>query len=147
MSLNEEELFNSSVVSHKTLIVCRGNTCRSILYESLLKNKKKANREYFSAGINVQQENIEEDTIKILNKNNIPISKYTPTDIDVYRDKYFDEVIILDKDINITSLDLNFKLAKRIIFKDPYGLSALIYENLFNKIRKSISSMSHWIGL
>ena len=67
MSMSEDELFASPVSTYKILVLCVGNTCRSIMYHSILKEQNRPNIEVFSAGFKAKKDSISEFTNQILN--------------------------------------------------------------------------------
>lgn len=138
MSLNEDLLFDSEVITYKVLIVCLGNTCRSIIYHSLLSNLNKANYEIFSAGINSKNEEISEFTKKVLNENNIPIVKEKSNNIKEYKDISFDKIIVLDKTIKASDL-MKTKIIIYDLYDDPHNKNYNDYQNVFNIIEENIN--------
>lgn len=143
MSKSEDELFSSSVVSYKVLILCKGNTCRSIVFHSIADSLKKANHEYFSAGINVIQEEIEENTIKALSKIIVEPIKTKTNKLSDYEDSelIFDEVILLDNSIDKKMLkNLQYRKITEMFLEDPYGKNLNDYIEVAKKIRNNLTS-------
>lgn len=144
MSIYEDKLFDSPIATRKVLIVCLGNTCRSIMFHSLLKELNGyKHSEIFSRGVEVKQNIIEENTIKVLNDNKINIIKDKPNSISDYEKISFDEIIVLDETINIEQLPYTKKV-NQMFFKDPYSSGIEEYEKVLNKMKKSIKDLKKY---
>jgi len=142
MSKSEDELFNSSVVPYRILILCVGNTCRSIMYEAILKNQKRANVVIESAGFKAKEDYISENTKRILKENGLPLYNKKPTNIEeINKDITYDEVVILDSKYNQDNLnELKYrKVITHSVF-DPEGENFETYEEVFKEIKSIIEN-------
>ena len=141
MSMSEDELFMSSVVPYRILVLCIGNTCRSIMYEAIYKNKfkNKPNIEITSAGFNANEKSISQSAKHVLSKYNIPISKEIPTNTNSLNDLIYDEIIVLDKNYGIIDLKaIKHKKASFYDIEDPKGKSIKVYEDVYSKLANII---------
>ena len=137
---NEDNLFFNPIATEDILIICKGNTCRSIICQSILMKKRKHSN-IFSAGTNVCQTNIEKETINLLKNKNIKISKKETESISKFKDKSFDKIIILDKNIDKNNLP---EYGELIVYHitDPYKENEKIYLNVFNEIETFLKTIS-----
>ena len=138
MSISEDKLFASEVVPYKILVLCIGNTCRSVVYESLFnKINKKPNMKIYSAGIRASGKKPSKKTLKVLLINKIPVNKNKiSTKIEELKDNRYDEVILLDNTIVFNSLDLIAKKVKRYNLEDPYAKNLKAYKKTYKEIKK-----------
>ena len=140
---NEDRLFMSEVVGFNTLIVCIGNTCRSVILHSLLEHNKKSNHNYFSAGIFVKEKEILDNTKRVLFENAINPCKVIPQSIQDSKFNFtFDRVVILDKSIKIEDLSgISYKKLTRYDISDPEGEDLSFYQNTFSELLKCFDDL------
>ena len=139
MSQSEDELFNSSVVPYKILVLCVGNTCRSIMYQSMYEQmyntkqfKNKYNTVIYSGGFEVKEDNFSDESLSILKANDIPLSKQSPNSYLDYKDIHFDEIILLDEKYNKDDLkDFSYKNLKTQHVRDPKDMFKIEYLRTF----------------
>jgi protein-tyrosine-phosphatase len=139
------------------LFVCFGNTCRSLIAEKLLKHKLKDTNlkiQVKSAGTAATfLSKPPENTIKVLQKNNIPYDHHQPTKINQSLMEEADLVLAMDS-YQKQYLLLNYQMFKDKIFtlteyvgdekndiQDPYGGSIEAYETCFNHINKCLEGV------
>jgi len=139
---NEDRLFFSLMKEpeiQKILIVCHGNTCRSIIAEAiLLKNKPKY--EIYSVGTKAKGEEISKNTKKVLFENNLYSTKKYAEHIDKIKNIRFNRVLILDDDIEINqNIKRNFT-HKRMV-QDPYGKELEVYRKVFQEIKEILENI------
>jgi protein-tyrosine-phosphatase len=149
---DEDKLFYGPIATRKILIVCKGNTCRSVIFHSILKKEKRLlNTEVFSAGVDVKEIDMIDNTKKILNQHNTDIAKNKTNKISEYKDMYIDDLIVLDSSLKIPDY---IKTKRTIIFdipdpdhdKDPKNIATkevkfLNYEDTYQSIRKIINDL------
>lgn len=139
MSKSEDELFSSSVVPYRVLVLCVGNTCRSIIFEAILNSLNKANIDIYSAGFKVKEDFVNERTLYTLNKHNIPSVKEETTKIKSLDDVYFDKVFILDKNYSSKDItDLNYNEVFSYNIDDPLNNGIEAYEEAFIEIEELV---------
>jgi len=127
------------------LVVCRGNTCRSIMFQSVLKKHlgEVEGLLILSAGTTV--DNIIKSLIltnKILKKNNLPVIVEDTTSIKEYKNLNPDLLIILDE--TISEQVIKSKQVIKFNIEDPYSEEELKEEetNLnYIKTLKEIESL------
>jgi len=124
------------------LIVCIGNTCRSAMYHNYLAKKQLVNTEIYSAGVNVKEEKINQKAVNVLNNHNIAIVKDNTNAIKEYSQINFDDIIVLDKEIDISKLPKSRRIIKSYI-EDPVGKKEKEYEVVYQKIVSLINSPTH----
>ena len=130
---------------NKILFVCVGNSVRSQIAESILRNKEIENIEVFSAGAFPAQY-VDELTKEVLDENNIYFSELNPEDVMKYKEKEFDYVILLDETIS-RSLPtfpgdpevLNWYMDDPIRVLGSRERKKEAFQSIFNKIDNKIS--------
>ena len=121
----------------KVLILCTGNSCRSIIAEALV-NSFVDGVEAYSSGVNPSGK-VNPNAKKILEKNGIWENKYHSKILDEIIDINFDLVITVCDNANKTCpiFPKNVKII-HIPFKDPDGLNygefKKCYENIKDKL-------------
>ena len=141
-NLNSEDiLFYNPISTRKILIVCKGNTCRSIIFHTIMQEYKGVNTELFSAGIDVLNKNIEENTKKILENNNLNPIKTITNKIYEYKDIYFDDLIIMEDKISIPEY-INYKRMIRLNIEDPFDKDLIFYDKVFKEIKKEVLNIT-----
>jgi protein-tyrosine-phosphatase len=140
---SEDELFYSPISTYKTLIICKGNTCRSVMFQSYLK-KIKPKYEVFSAGVEIKEKRVEEKTLKTLLNNEIFPAKLKTESIEKFKEIKFDKIFILDETIELNKKNFYLIREENIIninFKDPYKLNEEEYNKVFKDIKKYIDTI------
>jgi len=138
---DEDRLFYSPISTHKILIICKGNTCRSILFESvLIKKLKGGNYTIHSSGYDVKDEEISSNVINILNEKDIKASKLSPNSLSEHENKSFDTIILLDNNIDLLLIPESRVIREEFI-KDPYGMEIEEYRKTFEEVNKIINRM------
>ncbi len=121
----------------KVLVMCTGNSCRSIIGEALIDHFLDGVKAY-SCGV-APTGKVNENTKKILEKNGIYSSKY--------HSKHLDEVIDIDFDLIVTVCDhanetcpIFPKPVKKIHvgFRDPDGEDFEAFEITYKEIKKRL---------
>jgi arsenate reductase len=117
----------------KILVMCTGNSCRSIIGEALI-NAKLDGYKAYSCGVNPSGK-VNQNAKKVLEKNDIWS--------DEYYSKHLDEVIDIDFDLVVTVCDhahetcpMFPKTVKKIhvSFEDPDGKEFLEFEKTYSLI-------------
>ena len=141
---NEDKLFFSLMKEpeiQRILFVCKGNTCRSIIAEAILKEKK-SKYEIYSVGIQAKGKAISKNTEKVLFENNLYATKKYAEHIDNVKNIRFNRVLILDDDIEIDqNIKRNFT-HKRMV-KDPYGKNIEEYREVFKEIKEILETIPY----
>ena len=136
MSKSEDILFNSEVVPYRILVLCVGNTCRSIIYESILKERRRVNIEITSAGFKSKKREVSKNTKTILKEKEVKLSKERSQNIEeIRKDINYDEVIILDKRYSEKDIK-GIKYNRLFIFDilDPFGKEEETYREVYQEI-------------
>jgi len=122
----------------KVLIICRGNSCRSIMAEALINSYLKGVRA-FSCGTNIKRE-IAPITQVILEERGIyDNSIYYPKSCKEFKDMEFDLVVtVCDSAKEECPVFLNAKKNIHIDFKDPEGKGYKEFEKTLFKIRNRL---------
>ncbi len=123
----------------KVLILCTGNSCRSIIAEALI-NAKCKNIKAYSAGVNPSGK-VHEYAKKILVANEIWSDTYRSKDIDAIRHIDFDLVITVCDNAKQTcpSFDVKTKVA-HVGFADPDGKDFIDFEKTYKQIENILLS-------
>ncbi len=121
----------------KVLIMCTGNSCRSIIGEALIDHFLDGIKAY-SCGVKPVGR-VNEDAKKVLNQNGINSSRYYS--------KHLDEVIDIDFDLVVTVCDSAdkscpiFPKKTKVIhvgFEDPDGESFEVFERIYKEIKNRL---------
>jgi len=129
----------------KVLILCTGNSCRSIMAEGLI-NKYLDEIKAYSAGVNPSGK-VNENAKKILMKENAWRDEYRSKDIDEVMDIDFDLVVTVCDNAKETCPTFPKKVKTiHIGFEDPEGkeykefekLASDMKEILLNKIKEAV---------
>jgi arsenate reductase len=124
-------------MNKKVLIMCTGNSCRSIIAEALI-NKKLQNIEAYSCGI-APSGKVNPNAKKVLEENKIWSDKYYS--------KHLNELLNIDFDLVITvcnhaqeSCPIFPKTTKNIHigFEDPNGKAYEAFEITYHEIKESL---------
>jgi protein-tyrosine-phosphatase len=129
-------MFQTSPLIKKMLIICIGNTCRSILFHSIIhsfSNKKFLNYDFYSCGVSVESSFVSSNTSLVLINNNIDIIKFRPQPITDFFDVYFDDIIILDNTISLPS-QIQFKNFFYFNIDDPFDKDLQEYQKTFDTL-------------
>jgi len=141
-NLNSEDiLFYNPISTRKILIVCKGNTCRSIMFHTIMEENKGVNSELFSAGVEVSSEIIEENTRITLNNNKLKPIKTTTNKIKEYRNFFFDDVIVMESTILIPDY-IKYKRIIKLDIEVPFEKDISFYEKVFLKMKKEITRIN-----
>lgn len=135
------------------LIVCTGNSCRSIMAEALLSHHTKDYLNIFSAGSNPTGK-INESCLKILSKHNIDTSFLYSKSLDTFKNKNIDIVITVCNNANNEICPSFLEASRKIHFdvNDPskiLGSSVKITKNFqkmfdfFDQFAASIAKICH----
>ena len=140
----------------KILIVCKGNTCRSIMFQSVLSTKIDSSKyEILSAGSTV--DNIFTSlnfTNQQLKRKQLPIFKDITNSITDYEAENIDLLIILDDSISEDIIDS--KKVMKYSVSDPYRIKNVnkpeaipFYNSTFSEIEDIIDSKTfiEFLGL
>jgi len=140
--------------------VCSGNTCRSVIahYYFLKKIRERGlNISVSSAGLDVYDEKVNENTTKILFKNGIDLENHKPFQIDRNFIEKNDLILTMTKKQkrNLISLfpEYSFKINTLLEYTnlgsgdiyDPYGKDFEEYEKTFSKIKDAIDLLTEKI--
>lgn len=121
--------------SKNVLILCTGNSCRSIIAEALI-NKELENIKAYSSGVKASGK-VNENAKKILKQNNCWD--------DTYHSKVIEEVMDIDYDLVVTVCDNAnescpiFPKKTKVIhigFEDPDGKEFVEFEKTYQEIQK-----------
>jgi len=121
----------------KVLILCTGNSCRSIMAEGLI-NKYLDGVKAYSAGVNPSGK-VNENAKKILIKENAWKDDYHSKDIDEVMDIDFDLVITVCDNAKETCPTFPKKIKTiHIGFSDPDGKDYNEFERLANEMKERL---------
>jgi len=123
----------------KVLILCTGNSCRSIIAEALV-NAKLDGIEAKSAGVNPKGE-INELAKKVLQENGIWNDKYFSKDINKVINEDFDLIVTVCDNAKETCPTFPKPVSKiHIGFKDPEGKDYKEFQKIYKEIEKKLLS-------
>ncbi len=118
----------------KVLILCTGNSCRSIMAEALI-NAKLANIKAESAGIHASK-NVNQNAKIILKEADIWRDIYHSKSIDAMIHNHYDLIVTVCKNAKDTCPVFPKKIKSiHIGFEDPDGKNIEIFRNTFMEIR------------
>ena len=122
-------------MNKKVLIICTGNSCRSIIAEALI-NANLKNIEAYSCGVN-PSEKINPNAQKVLESHNEWDKKYYSKDLDKLRDIEFDLIVTVCDHANENCPTFSKQVTKiHIGFEDPDGKDYEAFELTYAKIKK-----------
>ena len=121
----------------KVLILCTGNSCRSIIAEALI-NCSLEGVKAFSAGVNPSKK-VNENAKKVLKENNCWRDSYYSKDLDEVLDIDFDLVVTVcdNAQENCPIFPKDTKVI-HIGFEDPDGKEYEAFINTFNNIKNTL---------
>jgi arsenate reductase len=133
----------------KTLILCTGNSCRSILFEALLSHYVGDKFSVFSAGSNPAGQ-VNPFSIKTLEKYNIPTSDLRSKSWDEFKDVEFDLIITVcgEAASEFCPVFLGKGVKIHLGFDDPAKFigdeeqTQLEFDKCFNNIRDLVLQIS-----
>jgi arsenate reductase len=119
----------------KVLVMCTGNSCRSIIGEALI-NAKLDNIQAYSCGVKPSGK-VNKNAQKILEQNNIWDKNYTS--------KHLDDIIDIDFDLVVTVCDNAYETCPifpkktkviHISFEDPDGKEFIEFKKIYKQIEE-----------
>ena len=125
-------------MSKKVLVLCTGNSCRSIIAEALINHKFTGQIEAYSSGVSASGK-VNPNAKKILEENDMWKSTYHSKDIESIIHIPFDLVITVCE--NASQTCPVFPGKAEVIhqgFKDPDGQEYKAFEECFNQIKNKL---------
>jgi len=121
------------MTNKKVLVMCTGNSCRSIIGEALI-NEKLDGIQAFSCGV-APSGKVNKNAKKILELNNIWNDKYYSKHLDEVIDIEFDLIVTVCDHAHETCPIFPKKIKKlHISFEDPDGKEFDAFENTYKEI-------------
>jgi len=138
---SEDILFDNPIATYNTLIVCVGNTCRSVIMHSIMEEQKGVNNKIFSAGTKAKDKSIMKNTVEVLKKNNVKLAKNIPQKIsDIEHSGDYDRLIVLDEGIKMTDLvGVSYRKLIRMDIHDPEYDDIEVYDKVFEEIKEQLT--------
>lgn len=120
----------------EVLILCTGNSCRSIIAEAII--NKYLNVKAYSAGANPSRK-VNENAKKLLKSIDAWDDGYYSKSIDEFKDKYFDLVVtVCDNAKESCPVYPNTKKQIHIPFDDPDGKDYEAFEEVLKEMKERL---------
>jgi len=122
-------------MNKKVLIMCTGNSCRSIIGEALI-NKELENIEAYSCGV-APSGKVNPNAKKVLEANNAWNDAYTSKHLDTLSNIDFDLVVTVCNHAKETCPTFpNITKTMHVVFEDPDGQEYEAFEIIYNRIKE-----------
>ena len=141
-------MLNSECVMYSVLVLCTGNSCRSLLAAALLNHDLAGQMQAFSAGTKPQPK-VADGALKALQLANLPIEGLYPKDVDVFAKQPIDLVVTVCNNAQESCpVFIGAGKTLHLPFHDPHGEALESFVQVRDEIRsRLVPAVKQALGL